>query len=58
MDLPYWTRLTIKGSIPPETVRLQFGTDVFSQKGSVWFDDISLMVDDVEGLKNRSFEEK
>lgn len=56
VDIPFWTRVSIKGAIPQNVVRAQFGIDSFSKKGATWIDDVSLKIDGMEVMTNPSFE--
>lgn len=56
VDIPFWTRVGVRGMIPANAVRAQFGIDSFSKKGATWIDDVSLKIDGMEVLPNPSFE--
>lgn len=58
-DIPFWNRVSIKGNIPEGAARAQALITLYSKKGNVWVDDVSLKLDNArEVLKNGSFEEK
>lgn len=58
-DIPFWNRVSIKGNIPENAARAQALITLYSKKGNVWVDDVSLKLDNArEVLKNGSFEEK
>lgn len=58
VDVPFWTRIYTKVQIPEGASRAQLGAVLYSKKGNMWVDDVSIKVDGKEVLKNGSFEEK
>lgn len=57
-DLPFWRRYTVRKEIPEHIVFIKVGALKRSKKGTVWADDFTVKLDDVEVMKNGSFEEK
>lgn len=58
VDMPFWNRIVVKGNIPPGAATAQLVTRVYSKKGNVWMDDAVLRFNEIDDLKNGSFEEK
>jgi len=58
IDVPFWGRVYTKASIPEGAARAQLGIVLYSKKGNLWVDDVSIKVDSKEVLKNGSFEDK
>lgn len=58
LDFPFWQRVEIKGTVPPEATVTAFDVVISSTKGCVWIDDVSIKVNGAEIIKNGSFEEK
>jgi hypothetical protein len=58
VNTPFWTKVTLSDVVPPNTVAMSVGIVKSSKQGSVWADDFSLRVDDVQLMTNGSFEQK
>lgn len=58
IDVPFWSRVYTKVNIPEGAARAQLGAVLYSKKGNLWIDDVSIKVDSKEVLKNGSFEDK
>lgn len=58
LDMPFWSRVSLKTDVPKNAVRAMFRVLHSSKNGSAWIDDVSMKVDGKEMLTNLSFEEK
>lgn len=58
VDLPFWNRVVLKGDVPKDAVRAVFSIALYSKKGSMWVDDVSVKFENKEAVKNGSFEGK
>jgi hypothetical protein len=57
IDTPSWQKVEVKADVPKEAVRFRVAFDLFSTKGTVWMDDLSVKTaDGKEYLNNGSFE--
>lgn len=56
VDIPFWVKLSRKIQIPPDSVCIQLQSIVFSDKGTVWLDDLSMSIDGKSIVKNGDFE--
>lgn len=56
-DFPFWQKIESTFEIPKEVVRINIGVLLYSQKGTLWVDDISLKnADGKEFVENGGFE--
>lgn len=57
-DEPWWQKLSLKFTIPKDSILIRLQLVLDSKSGTVFFDDISVKVDGKELVKNGSFEDK
>jgi hypothetical protein len=58
IDTPFWKRVSIKSPVPENAAGVRFSAVLYSKKGNLWVDDVSVKVDGKEAMKNGSFEDK
>lgn len=56
VDLPFWNRIYTKVEVPENAERVILAFILFSKKGVMWVDDVSMKVDGKEVIKSPSFE--
>jgi hypothetical protein len=57
-DFPFWQKLEIKAVIPMDADKTAFDVVIDSPTGAIWIDDISLVVDGKNLIRNGSFEDR
>lgn len=57
-DLPFWNRVSGKVKVPANATHARISAGLRSKDGTAWIDDMSVISNGKELVKNRSFEER